>query len=221
MKKHIDDRDKELQKQSVDHTPVEDIQGSARPEDGSRDELIELVKRAQGGDKDAFGQLFLRFKDKIYRHLVRYVRDRETAEDLWQDAFFKAWRCIPRLKEAARVESWLLMIASHLAIDYLRRLQLERRHHLSLDVEVRDYIDERADTEKETIDKEIIRKAFAELRPRLQKILLLSVIGFSAAEIAFFCQCKTPQVVATLLSGARKLLRQKISAYLAMDDDGA
>lgn len=215
MDEQSNDRDDEFQKESGE------AQEGIRPDEGPRDELIALVEGSKRGDKDSFGQIFLLFKGRVYRHLLKYVRDRETAADLSQDVFFKAWRSIASLERAMGVERWLLMIATHMAIDYLRRLQLERRHQLTLDVEERDYIDERTDTEREVVDKEIVRKAFAELRPRLQKMLLLSIIGYSAAEIATFCQCKTPGVVATLLSKARKLLREKISTYLATKDAGA
>lgn len=191
--------------------PEKEKQEDVQTDRGPCGDLTALVEGSKRGDKDSFGQIFLLFKGKVYLHLLKYVRDRETASDLTQDVFLKAWRSIPFLRGALGVERWLLMIATHVAIDYLRRLQFERRHQLTLDVEERDYIDGRADTEKEAIDKEIVRKAFAELRPRLQKMLLLSIIGYSAAEIAVFCRCKTPRVAATLLSQARKLLREKIS----------
>jgi len=217
-----------MEEQSNDQNtrlPEEAAQGNEaregpRPVSGQHDELTALVERSRGGDTDSFGQIFVLFKSTVYRHLLKYVRDRETAADLSQDVFLKAWRSIPLLREAAGLERWLLMIATHVAIDYIRRRQRERQHLLTLDVEERDYIDEQASTEKQAMDKEIIRMAFANLHPRIQKMLLLSVIGYSAAEIAMFCHCKTPEVVTTLLSKARALLRKKVSAYLATRESG-
>lgn len=193
---------------------------ATRPECGQHNELRALVERSKDGDKDSFGQIFVLLKSKVYLHLLKYVRDSETAADLSQDVFLKAWRSISLLREAAGIERWLLMIATHAAIDYIRRRQRERQHLLTLDVEGHDYIDEHASTEKQTIDKESIRTAFANLHPRIQKMLLLSIIGYSAAEIAMFCHCKTPEVVATLLSKARTSLRKHVSAYLATRESG-
>jgi RNA polymerase sigma-70 factor, ECF subfamily len=53
--------------------------------------------------------------------LVRFVRDRALAEDLWQDVFWSAWRRLDDLDRAVDPRPWLRTLAIHRAIDHVRR----------------------------------------------------------------------------------------------------
>ena len=176
-------------------------------DDQSRDEL---VARARKGEQEAFCIIFLHYKKEIYLRLMSFVHDREVAEDLWQDTYLKAWRDLPGLKEASHISGWLLTVASNLAIDYLRRLSLVRKRNVELDPKTCDRGDCQADPEKTTIDKETIFCALSTLRPTLQKIVILSAVGFSVVEIARFLGFTTSSVH-TSLSNAHKQLRQACS----------
>src|SRR5581483_9800146 len=107
MDEQSNDRDDEFQKESV--ISGRNAQEDTRPDEEPRDELIALVEGSKRGDSDSFGQIFLLFKRRVYLHLLKYVRDRETAADLSQDVFLKAWRSIPSLKGTMDVERWLMM----------------------------------------------------------------------------------------------------------------
>ena len=54
-------------------------------------EIISLAKRAAGGDFEAFGELYSRYLDRIYRYVFYQVKDKITAEDLTEEIFVKAW----------------------------------------------------------------------------------------------------------------------------------
>lgn len=81
----------------------------------------ELVARAQNGDREAFNPLVYKYQQKIYNLIYRKVRDRETAKDLCQEVFLKAWQALPNFKGQSVFYSWLYQIAVNRSIDFLRK----------------------------------------------------------------------------------------------------
>jgi RNA polymerase sigma-70 factor (ECF subfamily) len=71
----------------------------------------ELVLRAQRGDRAAFEQLVRRHADRLYRVVLRFLGDRQEAEEVTQEAFIRAWRGIDRFKRDAQFFTWLYRIA--------------------------------------------------------------------------------------------------------------
>lgn len=73
------------------------------------------------GDPEAFGELYDRYCDPIYRFAYRRLRDRQAAEDATADVFFKALRAIATYKPSvAPFSAWLYRIASNAVTDHLR-----------------------------------------------------------------------------------------------------
>ena len=85
----------------------------------------ELVARAQNGDTEAFNPLVYKYQQKIYNLIYRKVGDRETAEDLCQEVFLKAWQALPNFKEQSVFYTWLYQIAFNCSIDYIRKRDRE------------------------------------------------------------------------------------------------
>ena len=81
----------------------------------------ELVKKAKQGDEDAFEQLVLDNQNKVYALALRMVNDRETAADLAQDAFVKAWQGLSSFQGESSFATWVYRLAANVCIDYLRR----------------------------------------------------------------------------------------------------
>jgi putative glutamine amidotransferase len=82
----------------------------------------------------SFEDLLVAQVPAVTRRLRALVGDRETAEDLCQEALSRAWRAAPRDADVERLRAWLLRTARNLAIDELRRRS--RREHVALDEEV-------------------------------------------------------------------------------------
>jgi RNA polymerase sigma-70 factor (ECF subfamily) len=93
--------------------------GSDQP-DGEPDAA--LIERARGGDLPAFNLLVARHERAVFNVALRYMRSRELAEDVTQDAFLRAWRSLASFRNDAGegFRSWLLRIASNRALDVLR-----------------------------------------------------------------------------------------------------
>ncbi len=85
----------------------------------------ELIARAQNGDTEAFNPLVYKYQQKIYNLIYRKVGDRETAEDLCQEVFLKAWQALPNFKEQSVFYTWLYQIAFNCSIDYIRKRNRE------------------------------------------------------------------------------------------------
>ncbi len=81
----------------------------------------ELVTRAQNGDTEAFNPLLRKYQQKIFRLIYRQVHDHETAKDLCQEVFLKAWQALPKFNGQSVFYTWLYKIAVNCSIDFLRK----------------------------------------------------------------------------------------------------
>lgn len=84
----------------------------------------ELIRRAQGGDHQAFGALVQQHQGRVFSFVQRLCGNPDQALDLTQDTFIKVWDALPDWRPDARFETWLLRVARNTTIDALRR----RRH---------------------------------------------------------------------------------------------
>ncbi len=91
----------------------------------------ELVERFQNGEKEVFNQLVLTYQRKIYSLVYKYVRNAETAKDLSQEVFIKAFQAMPTFRRQSTFYSWIYRIAVHRCIDFIR--QQDRLKTLSLE----------------------------------------------------------------------------------------
>lgn len=97
--------------------------GNSQPVAASADPapLEALVERARNGDADAFGLLYDRFQPEIVRYLAHRVGDPDTAEDLAQQVFLKAWQAIPRYEaRGVPFKAWLYRMAHNQMVDHFR-----------------------------------------------------------------------------------------------------
>jgi RNA polymerase sigma-70 factor (ECF subfamily) len=85
----------------------------------------ELVASALRGSEDAFRDLVVRFERPVYALILRMVRDPETAEDLAQEVFVKAFRRLSSYDPRRKFASWLFKVAHNATIDHLRRSELD------------------------------------------------------------------------------------------------
>jgi RNA polymerase sigma-70 factor, ECF subfamily len=92
-------------------------------------EAWELVTRAQRGDGEAFGQLFLRYKETVYRYIYYRVGDQATAEDFTSETFLRALRRIGAITYQGRdIGAWFVTIARNIVLDHAK----SARHRLEV-----------------------------------------------------------------------------------------
>src|SRR5215217_6241075 len=86
---------------------------------GTSDEI--LIGRIASGDRLAMQVLFARHHVRVYRFVLRLVRDESRAEDLISEVFLDVWRQAGRFEGRSAVSTWLLAIARFKALSVLRR----------------------------------------------------------------------------------------------------
>lgn len=84
---------------------------TATAHDRSQPDDDRLARRAQRGDRDAFGQLVVRHQDRVFSLCYRWLGDAAVAEDIAQDVFLSAWRAIGSFRGEAAFGTWLARIA--------------------------------------------------------------------------------------------------------------
>ena len=80
-----------------------------------------LIRRAQGGDRTAFDALVRRYDGEVLRLALRVVRSPEEAQDLYQEAFLKAYRSLGKFRMESRFSTWLYRVVLNVCLDHLRQ----------------------------------------------------------------------------------------------------
>lgn len=91
----------------------------------------DLMVRYQQGEVRAFEVLLGRHRKSVFNFILRYVGDKETAEDLLQETFMRVIKGADAYKRQAKFTTWLYTIARNLCVDQTRRRK--HRKHASLD----------------------------------------------------------------------------------------
>ena len=150
-----------------------------------QDEDAALAVRASRGDVTAFGLLYDRHVDAIYRYVYYRVRDDAEAEDLTSDVFMRALKAMPRYEPRQAFLAWLYRIARNAVIDKLRRGKRQVSFEDALEHPMPEHIIE-PDTELVArLEGDALRVAMAKLTPLQQEVLVLRFLeGYSTNEIA-------------------------------------
>ena len=94
-----------------------------RPPEASDDAT--LVARTLAGDQSAYAGLVGRYESEIFHLALRYLRQREDAEDVTQDAFVRAYRALAQYDPTRPFGAWMYAITARLCIDFHRRRRLK------------------------------------------------------------------------------------------------
>jgi len=88
-------------------------------------EELQLIRRSQAGDADAFGQLVTKYRTRIFTMVCGIVGNEQDAWDIAQEGFLKAWRSMHRFEGRSSFYTWLYSITWNLTISSLRRSSRE------------------------------------------------------------------------------------------------
>jgi RNA polymerase sigma-70 factor (ECF subfamily) len=129
-----------------------------------------LIGRIASGDRLAMQVLFARHHVRVYRFVLRLVRDESNAEDLISEVFLDVWRQAGRFEGRSAVSTWLLAIARFKALSALRR-----RTDVELDEETAEAIEDTSDTPETALEKKdksaVIRKCLVHLSAEHREII--------------------------------------------------
>lgn len=158
------------------------------------DSDLELVKRAQRGNSDAFAALFQKHKARVYSVCLRMTNNTAEAEDLTQDAFLQVFRKLSTFHGDSALSTWLYRIAVNTVLMHFRKKSLRQ---ISLDEPmshdaktVRREYGSRDDRLAGSVDRLALARAIADLPVGYRTIFLLhEVEGYEHQEIAELLNC--------------------------------
>jgi RNA polymerase sigma-70 factor (ECF subfamily) len=139
-----------------------------------QDEGSSVLDRFRQGDVDAFETLFYMHQRTVFGWVLRIVRDRSAAEDVTVEAFWRMHRAHARFDSARGFEPWARRVATHAALDWLRRRKPESSVAPEMWVNVA-----APSTGDAAVAADIRRKteqAFGRLPPKLRVAALLAVV---------------------------------------------
>lgn len=141
----------------------------------------ELVDRAQRGDHAAFDTLVLASIARLDAAARLILGDRERAQDAVQDAYVRAWRDLPTLRDPHRFDGWLYRLLVRSCYDELRR---NRRRGIEVELKVIDHPSV-ADAQAVSADRAQLDWALRRLDRDLRTtVVLFYFLGMSLDEVA-------------------------------------
>ncbi len=129
-----------------------------------------LLDSITDGDRSAMHVLYARHHVRVYRFILRMVRDATTAEDLTSQVFLDVWRTASQFQRRSQVSTWLLSIARFKALTALRQ-----RRHEDIDQEEMLEIADESETPEASLGRSttsaILRACVAKLSPAHREII--------------------------------------------------
>jgi RNA polymerase sigma-70 factor (ECF subfamily) len=172
-----------------------------------------LLALIQDGSHEAFAVLVQRHAERFYRLAYRYVQNRETAEDIVQDAFLKLWEAPERWQPErnSKFTTWFYRIVVNLCFDWQKK-----KRPLALDEEV-PLVDEQ-DTPDiamiRTQEQHVLEQEIAALPERQRLALNLCFAeGLSNQEAAEVIGVRL-KALQSLIMRAKSTLKERMKAYL-------
>lgn len=169
----------------------------------------ELLSLHVQGHADAFSELFLRHRHRLWAVALRTLRDPEDAADALQDALISAFRRADSFRGQSAVTTWLHRIVVNACLDRIRRNQSRRADALpdDLDRDERLASPENLDTHVEAVDlHEKVGAAMAEINPdQRAALVLVDMQGYTVEEAARLLGCAVGTVKSRCARGRARL----------------
>lgn len=173
-------------------------------------DIVQLVKRSQSGDREAFGLLYNLYAPSMMKVIEACVHNHDIAQDILHDGFIIAFSALDKLIEPIKFESWLTTIMRNLSLQYLR----EASNHIT--VPMTDTSGESL-YEDSTVDNALSWDELSNIIDKLpdgySKVFRLAVLdGLSHKEIGEILGI-APHSSSSQLSHAKAMLRRLITEY--------
>lgn len=145
-----------------------------------------LVEAARRNDQAAYGELVLRYEQRLIRVIYRFVHNMEMAEDLAQETFLRVYDRLEQFDSSRRFGPWLFRIGVNLTLDYLRRKKRRGRWSLFTDRWKEKIPDPSLADPRKTLDlQQEVHKVLQMIPEKYRTVLTLRDLeNFSTSEIA-------------------------------------
>ncbi len=109
--------------------PVERVHPLPGDKDAERAYEIALFRAFTEGKREAFTELYLRFRQRVFSYCLRMLGNAEEAEDLYQEVFIRVYQRASQFAEEKSLSGWIFTIAHNLCLNRIR----DRRHTEDID----------------------------------------------------------------------------------------
>ena len=142
-----------------------------------------LVRAAQAGDARAFGELYERYRQPLYRYCLARSSSPHEAEDLVSDVFLKAMESLARYRDQGLpFIAFLYRVARNAAIDRTRKDKSSSLFDMT--IEPRSSSDVEGDATRAS-EMDVVLGALRKIKPEYREVILLRFVeGYSAADVA-------------------------------------
>jgi len=169
-----------------------------------------LVQKCISGNADAQRELFDRFSPLMLGVAMRYIKDKERAEDVLQDGFIKVFKNIYRFEHKGSLEGWIRRIIVNTALDQLRKYKKEQTN-IELD-DVSFELVQKSDAE-ERLQAEVLMEIIQQLPDGYRIVFnMFAIEGYSHKEIADELNI-TESTSKSQYSRAKSVLRKTLKKY--------
>lgn len=166
---------------------------------------LELLRQVAAGDEAAFAELYDLYAPPVYNYLLRLTNEPAVAEEILQEVFLVMWQSAHRFRAEAKVKTWLLRIAHHQAVTWLRRARAVPWSPDELDFGDDAHVEEHL-AQRWQIDQ--VRAALMQLSPTHRAVIELTFVqGLSYAEIAEVMNCPLGTVKSRMSYALRHLAK--------------
>ena len=143
---------------------------------------MEIVALVLGGNPAAYSVILERYRNYVFTIVSKYIASRETAEEVAQDVFLKAYRFLADFNGQSKFSTWLYTIANNTALSHLRRKGLNT---INLEPAIMEQIDHSvpaANVIDAKTEKKMIQQAMAKLPAEDARILTLYYLADQSVE---------------------------------------
>ena len=180
----------------------------------------EIITRVLKGEGSAYALLVERYRHLVFTMALRYVKKREDAEEVAQDAFVKAYRSLADFKGESKFSTWLYTITTTTALTFLRKKKLEV-HSLDNDRVFEAVDNQSGGTPANQIEQKsrvtLVNEAIGLLSTDDAQVLTLFYKGEQSLEEIAQVLGKEPNAVKVQLHRARTRLKEKMQKYFATE----
>ena len=176
-----------------------------------------FIEQIQHGNTEAFTPLVKTYQPRLYTHILGRIKDVETAKDLTQETWIKAFRAINTFRADASFFSWLYRIAENICIDYYRKQKVAHIIEPIHDINERHIIDTHP-CPSHNIERQELRyhlqEAVARLTPTRKRVFLLYYVHEMPITAIATRMKRSEGTIKTHLRNARLQLRERLTPYL-------
>lgn len=168
---------------------------------------VQLLKIAKEGEPEAFGELYERYAQVIFRFFYANLNNRFDAEDLTEEVFLRALRSLPKYRDQGfPFPAFLFRIAQNALVDHYRR---SGRSALDVstdeDIQIRDEKPDPAESAAKNLQNQELRKVLDQLREDYRNVLVLRFLNDLSPE-------ETAQVMDRSVGAVRVLQHRALAA---------